>query len=81
MSFLLENILRKLPLVPVGDKARFRTTCATCLKGRLATAGRVLAMVAGCGLSFRGQWRGPMTCNEWEVQLGPRQPPCAGSLR
>jgi hypothetical protein len=72
----VEHILGKLPLVLVGDQARFRTTCATCFQVHLATAGRVLAMDAGCGSSTRGQWRGPVTCNEWEVEFGPSQPPC-----
>ncbi len=30
---------------------------------------RRLAMYAVCGLSTRGQWRGPVTCNEWEGEL------------
>jgi hypothetical protein len=35
----------------------------------------VLAMDAGCGLSTHGQWRGPVTCNEWEGEFGQYQPP------
>ncbi len=23
-----------------------------------------------------GQWRGPVTCNEWEGEFGQYQPPC-----
>ena len=59
----------------LGTQARFRITCAlcaTCFQAHLATAGRVLAMD---GSSTRGQWHGPETCNEWEVELGQCQPP------
>ena len=44
----VENILGKLPLVPVGDTG---TTCATCFLARRATAGRVL-MISSSG----GKW-------------------------
>ena len=75
----VEHILGKLPLVPVGvnlvTQERFRTTCATCFQVHLATANLVLAMDAGCGLSTRGQWRGPVTCNECEGEFGHCQAP------
>ncbi len=29
-----------------------------------------LTIYAGCGLSTRGQWRGPVKCNEWEGEFG-----------
>ena len=40
------------------------TTCATSFLARPATASRVLAMDARCGLSTRGHWDGPVICNE-----------------
>ena len=43
---------------------QFHTTCATTFPGRPATAGRVPAMDAVCGLSTRGHWDGPVICNE-----------------
>jgi hypothetical protein len=49
---------------------RFSTNCTTCFQAHLATVSRVLEMDAGCGLSTRGQWRGPVTCNEWEGEFG-----------
>jgi hypothetical protein len=60
----IQIILRKLPVVPVGIRGQFHTTCATTFPGRPATAGRAPAMDAGCGLSTRGHWDGPMICNE-----------------
>ncbi len=76
----VEHILGKLPLVPVGDTGTIPHHLRNLFPGApgvgLATAGRVLAMDAGCGSSSCGQWRGPVTCNEWEVQFGPCQPPC-----
>ena len=49
---------------------QFHTTCATTFPGRPATAGRVPAMDAVCGLSTRGHWDGPVICNEagWAVR-------------
>ncbi len=74
-----EHILGKVPenvlLCQLVTQERFRTTCATCFQAHLATASRVLAMDAGSGLSTRGQWRGPATCNEWEGGFGQCQPP------
>ncbi len=67
-----ENIL----LCLLGTQARFHTTCTTCFQAHLATAGRVFAMDAGYGSSTRGQLRGPVTCNEWEVEFGQCQPAC-----
>jgi hypothetical protein len=46
----VDHILGKLPQLVTQE--RFRTTCATCFKAHLATAGRMLAMDAGCGLSL-----------------------------
>ena len=43
---------------------QFHTTCAATFPGRPATAGRVPAIDAGCGLSNRGHWDGPVICNE-----------------
>ena len=45
---------------------QFRTTCATPFQAHPVTASRVLAMDAGCDLSTRGLWGGPMICNEWD---------------
>jgi hypothetical protein len=58
--------------VPVADTG---ITCATCFQSYLATASRVLAMDAGCGLSAREQWRGPVTCNEWDGEFCQCQAP------
>ena len=76
MSSLLSIPWENFLLCQLGTQARFSTICAICFQSHLATAGRVLAMDAGCGSSIRGQWRGPVACNEWEVQFGPCQPPC-----
>ena len=53
-------------LYPSATRGPFHTTvtCATSFQARPATAGRVPAMGAGCGLSTRGHWDGPVTCNE-----------------
>jgi hypothetical protein len=74
----IENILGKLPVVPVGQ---FCIICAIFFPVRQAIASRVLAMDAGCGSSIRGQWSGPVTCNEWEVHFGPCQPPCTSKIK
>ena len=76
MSSLLSISWENFVLCQLGTQARFRTICATCFQSHLATAGRVLVMDAGCGLSIRGQWRGPVICNELEVEFGLCQPPC-----
>ena len=44
----------------------FLTTCETSFREHQATAGRVPATDAGCGLSTRGHWDGPVICNEWK---------------
>ena len=75
MSSLLSISWENFLLCQLGTQARFSTICAICFQAHLATAGRVLAMDAGCGSSIRGRWRGPVTCNEWEVRFGPCQPP------
>ena len=43
---------------------QFRTACAIISRERPATAGRDLGTDAGCGLSTRGHWDGPVICNE-----------------
>ena len=75
MSSLLSISWENFLLCQLGTQARFRTTCATCFQAHLATAGRVLAMDAGCGSSTHGQWRGPVTCIEWEVEFCQCHPP------
>ncbi len=45
-------------------REQFHTACATTFPGRPATAGLVLAIDAGCGLSIRGHWDCPVICNE-----------------
>ena len=60
----IQSILGKLLVVPVGDTGQSHTTCATTFRARLATAGRVLATDAVCGLSIRGHLVGPVICNE-----------------
>ncbi len=59
------------PLVEVSPSHLPTSPCfqahqATCFPVHQATAHQVLVMDAGCGLYTRGQWRGPVTCNEWE---------------
>ena len=44
----------------------FCTTYATSFRAHPATAGRGPATDAGCGLSTRGHWDGPVICNEWK---------------
>jgi hypothetical protein len=44
---------------------QFRTTIVTSFRAHPATAGRMLAMDARCGLSTLGAWAGPVICNEW----------------
>jgi hypothetical protein len=62
----IEHILVKLPVVPVGQ---FSTTFTTSFRAPPATAGRMLAMDARCGLSTLGPWAGPVICNEWNGRL------------
>jgi hypothetical protein len=57
LVLMMENFL----LCQLVTQERLSTNRATCFKAHLATAGRVLAMDAGCGLSTHGQWRGPVT--------------------
>jgi hypothetical protein len=47
----IENIQEKLPVqfCQLVTKEPFSTTCVACFQVRLATAGRMLAMDAGCG--------------------------------
>ncbi len=63
----------------IGQGQRRGHACAACFQAHLATASRVLAVDsdAGCGLSTRGQWRGPVTCNEWEGGFSQCQSPYA----
>ncbi len=72
----LENYL----LYQQATRGQFHTTWATTFPGRPATAGRVPAMNAGCGLSARGHWDGPVICNEaggWSVCRATwRKVPC-----
>ncbi len=65
----VEQILGKRPLVPVGDTGTIPHHLHNLFPGAPGDR-KVLAMDAGCGLSTRGQWRGPVTCNEWEGELG-----------
>jgi hypothetical protein len=63
----IQSILGKLPVVPVVMLALFRTACATPFLALPATAGRALAMDAGCGSSTRGRWDGwdgSVKCNK-----------------
>ncbi len=43
----------------------FRTTCATSFR---VTASWVPETDAGCGLSTRGHWDGPVTCHAWDLR-------------
>ena len=54
-----------LQLCLLETQEPFRTTCATSFRAHPATAGRVPATDAECGLSTRGHWDGPVICNEW----------------
>ncbi len=49
MSSLLNISWENFRLCQLGTQARFSNTCTTCFQEHLATAGRVLAMDAGCG--------------------------------
>jgi hypothetical protein len=65
----IQNILDKLPVVPVGDTGtiphRMRNLLGwTPFRALPATADRAQAMGAGCGSSTRGHWDGPVTCNK-----------------
>ncbi len=62
----IPNILVKLPVVPVGDTGTILHHLLNVFPGPLhpVTASRILEMVAGCGLSARGRWDGPVICNE-----------------
>ncbi len=63
-SYQLKISLVNCRLYQLATPGQFHTACTTTFPGRLATAGRVPAMDAGCGLSTRGHWDGPVTCNE-----------------
>ena len=62
----VEYILGKLPVVPVGDTGtiphRLRNHFFRATGDR--RPGSRPAMDAGCGLSTRGHWDGPVICNE-----------------
>lgn len=62
-SNISQGNFRQCLLVTPGP---FRTTCATSFRAHPATAGRVPATDAGCGLSTPGHWDGPAICNEWK---------------
>ena len=69
----IEHILGKLPVVPVGDTGTIphHLRGATSFRARPATAGRMRAMDARCGLSTLGPWAGPVICNEWNGSSQP----------
>ena len=60
----IQSILGKLAVVPVGDTGTIPYHLCNVFPAHPATAGRVPAMDAGCGLSTRGYWDGPVICNE-----------------
>ena len=80
----IQNILGKLPVVPVGDTGTIPHHLLNFFPGAPgvgpATASRVLAMDAGCGLSTRGHRGGPVICNEWELGFGTRCSMGKGSM-
>ncbi len=70
---LIQNILGKMPVVPVCDTGTIShhlrylaggTSCEVAQVVCQATASRVPAMDARCGLSTCGHWDGPVICNE-----------------
>ena len=65
----IQSILGKLAVVPVGDTGTIPYHLRNVFPGapgEAATGGRVPATDAGCGLSTRGHWDGPVICNEWK---------------
>ncbi len=59
----IQSILGKCRLYQLVTRGWSHTTWVTTFRGLLATAGRVLAIDAICGLSIRGHWDGPVICN------------------
>jgi hypothetical protein len=60
----VESILGKLPVVPVGDTGTILHRPRNDFSGAPGDRRPVPAMDAGCGLSIRGYWDGPVICNE-----------------
>ena len=66
MSFPFKAFRESLRLCLLETQEPFSTTCATSFRAHPATAGREPATDAGCGMSTRGHWDGPVICNEWK---------------
>ena len=66
MSSPFKAFWENLRLCLLETQEPFRTTCETSFRAHPATAGREPATDAGCGLSTRGHWDGPVICNEWK---------------
>ncbi len=66
----IDNILGKIPVVPVGDTGTFPHHL---FKAHPATSGRVRAMDAKCGLSTLWPLAGPVICNEWKGSTQHRE--------
>ncbi len=69
----IQNIIRILSVVQVGYTGTIPHSLLTAFPG--APTNWVQAMVVGCGLSTRGQWDGPVICNEirqvwWALKSG-----------
>ena len=67
----IQSILGKVAVVPVGDTGTipFHLRNVFPRRTRRPQAGYRAALPAtdaGCGLSTRGHWDGPVICNEWK---------------
>ena len=59
----IQSVLGKFPVVPVGDTGTIPHSMRNAFAGATGDR-RPQAMDAGCGLSTRGHWDGPVICNE-----------------
>ena len=59
----IQSILGKLAVVPVGDTGTIQYHLSNVFPG---APGDRRPTDAGCGLSTRGHWDGPVICNEWK---------------
>ena len=57
----VENIIGKVPLVPVGDTGTVPYCMGASFPGAYGVADRAPATDAGCGTSTCGLWAGPVT--------------------
>ena len=82
----IQNILGKLPLVPVGDTGTIPHSMRNAFSGAPGDhrpgAGDGCRSIAGCGSSTHGHWDGPVTCNKSHgiaaCDAAGRKVPCHG---